>query len=273
MPLEILHRAAPCRDVPATFTLGITMPRQTLYKPPHPQTEPWPPVPAGEGVLSDEPAKDVYREACARIAMALQSHKFKYLKSKQRCHRLEGRFKNDIAFQSSHFNASGRHVQLWMHATVGSPELQAWRAARLPAELVTGHVAGGMVHLLGTKFALVQWELADPQNREQTIFDAIDFIHAEVFPYFARFEPPESLASSLAVESVPGLGLVPSVEFAHCFGSKAHAQAALDRFVQERPDLHEAISAEQKAPSPSAMQRSGGYAQQVVFLRTRYGLQ
>jgi hypothetical protein len=183
------------------------------------------------------------------------------------------RFTNAIAFQSSHYNVSGRHVQLWMHATVASEELRAWRTQRLAPELATEHIAGGLVHLLTTRFALLQWELADPRDRKATIADALEFIRSEVLPYFKRFENIDTLLSELAASAVPAFDLVPSVEFSYCFGGHSQAQATLDRFVRDRPDLHGAISAEQALPSPSALVRPGGYVQQVVFLRHHYGLQ
>lgn len=249
------------------------MPRQTLFKPPHPQTEPWPPHRPGDGLLSTEPAKEVYRAACSQIGSALEAAGFKYHKSKQSCVARPSRFTNQIAFQSSHYNVSGRYVQLWMHATVASEELKAWRAQRLSSELATAHVAGGMVHLLGTRFALLQWELADPRDRKTTIADAIDFIHGEVLPYFRRFDNIDTLLSELSASAVPAFDLVPSVEFSHCFGGQSQAQATLDRFVRDRPDLHAAMSAEQTSQSPSALTRPSGYVQQVVFLRYHYGLQ
>ena len=248
------------------------MPRQTLYKSPHLQTEKWPPERPQPGLLSEESSIDVYREGCAVIGAALEQVGFKYAKSKQRCRREKDGFGCEVAFQSSHYNVSGRHVQLWMHATVSSPKLQKWRAERLPPELASEHVAGGMVHLLGNKFALVQWELADPADREKTILDSIAFIHDEVLPYFAQFADPKALIMSLAEASIPAFDLVPSVEFAYCFGSEAHAQAVLNRFVRDRPDLHEAIASEQANPAASALLRPSGYAQQVVFLRSRHQL-
>ena len=171
------------------------MSRPTLYKSPHPQAEAWPPARSGHLPLCDEPARDVYLASCAQVAAAMVALGFKYAKSKQRCHREHYGFGNTIMFQSSHHNTSGRHVQLWMHATISSRALQSWRAERLPTGFVTEHVAGGMVHLLGSRFALVQWELADPADRATTVADAISFIHGEVLPYFALFEEPATLAS------------------------------------------------------------------------------
>jgi hypothetical protein len=248
------------------------VPRQTLSKPPQPQLEPWPPERPESGLLSDEPAKEVYRSACATLASALDRIGFKYTKSKQRCSRQSSGFQQLVSFQSSHYNVSGRHVQLWMHATVESAALQAWRREHLPNELASAHVAGGMVHLLGTKYALVQWELADPKDRQATIDDAVAFVHSEVLPYFSRFDDVPRLIASLAIEAMPGFDLVPSVEFAYCFGGQAHAQAVLNRFCSDRPDLASSIAAELANPSQATLVRPGNYAQQVVYLKHRYGL-
>jgi len=248
------------------------MPRQTLYKPPHPQLEEWPPARSDHLLHSDEPARDVYLDSCAQIAAAVAPHGFKYTESKQRCHREHRGFGNTINFQSSRYNASGRHVQLWMHATVSSHVLQAWRAERLPAELSTEYLAGGMVHLLGTRYAFVQWELADPADRAATIADAVSFIHDEVLPYFSLFEEPATLIARLMDQTLPGLDLRPSVEFAYCYGSKEQAQLVLDRFIRERPDLHDAIIIEQSRASPSLLMAPTSYAEQVAFLRTQYRL-
>jgi len=247
------------------------MARQTLYKLPHDQTEPWPPI-ERQGPMSNEPAREVFREGCAQIALALQSQGFKYFKGKQCCTREHCGFSNEIWFQSSRYNSSGWHVQLSMHAAVSSKRLQAWRVERLPNYVPTAHVAGGMVHLLGNKFALVQWELADPEDREATVLDALSFINSEVMPYFVLFEDPASLIQTLTVEALPALELVASVEFAYCYAGRDQAQAVLSRFVIERPDLAEAIDQARAREGDDYLMRLGSYADQVIFLERQYGL-
>lgn len=128
------------------------------------------------------------------------------------------------------------------------------------------------MHLLGTKYALVQWELADPKDRHATIDDAVEFIHGEVLPYFSLFNDVAGLIASLAAQAVPAFDLVPSVEFAYCFGGQVQAQAVLDRFRRDRPDLASSIASELASPSPSTLLRPGNYAQQVAYLMHLYGL-
>jgi hypothetical protein len=247
------------------------MARQTLYQLPHPQLEDWPP-PGPSEPLSDEAPRTVFLDACERLAAALAAHGFKYSKSKQRCQRGRGDFTNSVAFQSSHHNVAGRHVQLWMHANVYSKALKAWRSERLPETLHSDALAGGMVHLLGSRYALVQWELADPRDRDATIADAFSFIQQEVFPYFDLFLAPKSLVARLTKQPLEGLDLRSSVEFSYCYGGKDEARLTLDRFVRDRPDLHEAIEAEETRVLDAEPLAFGNYAEQIVFLRKHYRL-
>lgn len=117
---------------------------------------------------------------------------------------------------------------------------------------------------------MIQWELADPADREETLQDATRFIETDVLPYFERFEDVDALLADLSVSAIPALDLVPSVEFSYRFGGRAHAQATLDRFLRERPDLHAAIASE--SASPPAWTRPIGFAQQTVFLRHHFQL-
>jgi hypothetical protein len=160
-----------------------------------------------------------------------------------------------------------------MHATVYSKALKAWRSERLPEALHSEVLAGGMVHLLGPRYALVQWELADPKDREATIVDALSFIQQEVLPYFDLFLDPEALIDSLAKHPLDGLDLRSSVEFSYCYGGKTHAQRTLDRFVRDRLDLRTAIEAEEARVKDAAPVVLGNYAEQVVFFRRHYDLQ
>lgn len=245
------------------------MPRHTLYRQPDCQREQWPPLSLGAKPLSDEKPRDVYRDACAKIAEALGPLGFRYFRSRQECCQKHGSVLNTIRFQSSHFNIAGLHVQLWMHATVSSDELRDWRQRHLNDPLATGHIAGGMVHRLGTEYALVEWELANPADRADTIEDAIAFIREVVLPYFAQFESPERLIKALTKSPIPALDLGPSVEFALCFGGTRQAQSVLNLFVQSRPDLAGAIDAAMANPTATP----GSYAEQVAYLRKKYQLQ
>lgn len=245
------------------------MPRHTLYRQSDRQKEEWPPPGLGDKPLSDEKPRDVYRDACAKIAEALSPLGFRYVRSKQECRQRTGPLLNTISFQSSHFNIAGLQVKLWMHATVSSDELREWRQLHLNNPLATGHIAGGMVHRLGNDFALVEWELANPADRADTIEDAIAFVRDVVLPYFAQFESPDRLIESLGKSPIPALDLGPSVEFALCFGDAGQAQSVLNQFVQRRPELAAAIEAAMASPTETP----STYAEQVAYLRRKHKLQ
>ena len=246
------------------------MARQTLYRSPHPQVDEWPPR-WPEEPLSDEKARDVFLSACAAIARNLADGGFRYMRSSQKCRRSCGAFVHSIAFQSSGRNYSGHHVQLWMHAVVSSPDLKAWRAVALPEKAGVDYVAGGMVHLITPECALVQWELADPRDRAETIEDATAFIRDRVLPFFANFDEPSCLVQTLSERDIPGLDIVRAIEVALGFEGASAAQRVLDRCLRDSPLLLKAVQALQPTDNPESM-REGSYAQQVLYLCQRFAL-
>ena len=220
-----------------------------------------------------ESAREVYLSACAEIGSALQPLGFKYTKSAQRCVRKVEPFSYTVSFQSSHNNVSGHHVRLWTHGVVRSKALESWRAERLPENLVSDYVAGGMVHRLSGVHSMVEWELADPDTRAGTIADIVTFVGADVLPYFKLFERPADVIARLAITEIPAFDLRPSVEFAMCFGSPRDGQAVLTRFLESRPDLHDGIAEAERQGLPKSPYGPGNFAEEVAFMRRIYRLQ
>lgn len=223
-------------------------------------------------VTGVEDSRDVYLAACSSISQVLVAHGFRYAKSGPHASSTRGMFAYKVSFQSSHNNIAGRHVRLWMHATVRSKELKAWRGAQSTSTSASDFVAGGMAHLLKNEHAMVEWELADPTTRATEIADAVAFIQSDVLPYFAQFDTPEHVITTLRQRAIPAFGLQASVEFALCFGEREHASAILDRFVRERSDLAPEISEAEQAGLRNPKSGPGNYAEQVVFLRRTYQL-
>jgi hypothetical protein len=246
------------------------MARQTLYRSPHSQVDEWPPR-WPEEPLSDEKARDVFLSACAAIAENLADSGFRYTRSSQKCRRMSGAFAHSISFQSSGRNFSGHHVQLWMHAIVSSPNLKTWRAIALPEKAGIDYVAGGMVHLITDECALVQWELANPLDRAETIEDATAFIRERVLPFFANFDEPGRLVQTLSGRDIPGLDIVRAIEVALCFEGVSAAQRVLDRCLSASPSLLKAVQALEPTDNPESLQH-GSYAQQVLYLCQRFAL-
>src|SRR5215831_6898717 len=134
----------------------------------------------------------VYLQSCSQIAAAFAADGFKYAKSGPHLTKHSSRFLFRIAFQSSQDHMAGAHSVLLMHANVWSHTLRAWRVAQTRAHRQDGHVAGGMAHLLDRKLSRIEWKLADPANRNQSVRDAVRFIRSRMLVYFAQFEDPES---------------------------------------------------------------------------------
>lgn len=137
-----------------------------------------------------------------------------------------------------------------------------------------GWIAGGMVHLLNRKHAMIEWELANDETRPAVVADAIQFIRTEVFPYFQRFSDPVAVISELSLKETMAFELASSIEFALCFGSHDQEQAILNRFVAQRKDLHDQIEI-----GTQAFRRDGlpaycvtAYAEQVAWVRITYHL-
>jgi hypothetical protein len=157
-----------------------------------------------------------------------------------------------------------------MHAIVRSSSLKQWREQYLPAVRVNDFVAGGMAHLLGSGHVMLEWELANPEDRQQTIEDAIAFVQSDVLPYFRFFESPESLTGALAQGEIPALDPLQAVECGIFFGTADLGQRILDRFIEQRPFLAKEIAAAELLPeSPYG---PSNYAETVVFLRRTFHL-
>jgi len=224
------------------------------------------------------PSKDVFTDACRQISEAFIGNGYKYAKSGPHFTKSCASFNYRVSFQSSHNNIPGKHVALWMHANVRSPRLKKWRAEQLKPYRNDGWVAGGMVHLLNRRHAMIEWELANDETRSAVVEDAIQFIRTEVFPYFHRFSDPSAVISELClkeIKEINAFGLASSVEFALCFGSHEEAQRILNRFISQRQDLRDQIEI------ASQTFRKEGFpayfpfanAEQVAWVKTAYHLE
>ena len=131
-----------------------------------------------------------------------------------------------------------------------------------------------MVHLIDQKHSMIEWDQADPGDRNETIQDAVNFIRSTVLPYFVQFENQKNVLEKLRVSQVKAFEVASAVEFALCFGNTCEAQAIVARFIGERPDLHAAIEDSlQKLKLhgfPSLFPTA--YADQIAWVRLAYDL-
>lgn len=215
----------------------------------------------------------MYMGACQAIARSLAGDSFRYSKSAQSCSRRSGPFIQRLRFQSSVHNAKGFRVRLCMHATIHSRELAEWRRRELSEPFANDFVAGGMVHLLTRDRAYIEWELADPADRQETVADAITFVRGEVFPFFAAFETPQHLLRCLCGDALdcPQLEMTytHAVEFAQCFGGLGTAQRVSDTYLANLPRVVGALA---RSKAPASLREAGDWAQAAVFFAQRFGL-
>lgn len=139
-----------------------------------------------------EKPRQVYLDACEQIAQAFAEDGFLYCKSGPHFTKRDDHFNYRVSFQSSHLNAAGELVRLWLHASVRSERLKEWRSKQQRPYRRDDWVAGGMVHLLHGKQTLIQWNLASPHNRQVVISDVIAFVRKEVLAYFQLFSSPHA---------------------------------------------------------------------------------
>ena len=213
-----------------------------------------------------EAPRNVYLAACAAIGGYLEeSFGFKYAKSGPHARRRSGNFTFQISFQSSRNNIAGEHVVLWIHGNVLSSTMHKWREGH-PHLHPSDFVAGGQLGNLQTDHSWLEWDLAEPRKREETIRDASKAIEDLGLSYFAKFEHLPSLFQLLAKEEMPGMTIDHVVNFLMCFADQKTAQSAAANFLKRRPDLlfqYEQSYRRYALDGPESI-RPSGYAEQLA---------
>jgi hypothetical protein len=155
---------------------------------------------------------------------------------------------------------------MWIHAHVFSHRLKQWRKQQ-PYLDASHDVAGGQIGNLQTDHAWLEWELADPNNRDSVLDDAVSTIENLAFPYFAHFDDLASLTSRLLVEDLPSMPIDCVIEFLMCFSDHQTARRSAANFLQRRPDLLQSYHREfQKYVTCGIVAaRPSGYAQELAF--------
>jgi hypothetical protein len=218
-----------------------------------------------------EAPREVFLDACREVAAQLEPAGYRFAVSGPRCRRRSGDFTFQIAFQSSHYNAAGAHVALWVHATVFSPRIKKWRAAHPPLRPLD-HVAGGQIGNLREPHDWLNWELADPSTRPAVIGEVVQLIREVALPYFARFEDVDTLVSYLTANDLPSMDIEHAIEFLLCFGDMASARAAAERFLAARPDLRENYQRALSRYAGGSEEHPSGYASKLAFASHVLGL-
>ncbi len=219
-----------------------------------------------------ESPRDVYLCACETIARAFEQSGYKYAKSGPHFRKQSGDFTFQVSFQSSTNNIAGEHVCLWIHGFVFSRRLKRWRKQQGNIH-ISDFVAGGQIGNLKTNFAWLEWELADPNNRDSAICDAVAAIEGLAIPYFGLFEDIPSLNSHLLDNELPSMEMNRAIEFLLCFSDQQTAKTAASNFLRRRPDLIQSYQQELQNYAERGLNSAhpSGYAKQLAFASHVFG--
>ena len=226
---------------------------------------------------TEEP-KAVYQAACEQIAVAFAADDFRFAKSGPRITRTRGEWKESVTFQSDRNNVPGERVGLWTHANLESSKLKSWREHATSVFRRDAWVAGGQIGNLHPQHRWIDWELAQPENRERVVADVIREIRNTALPYFARVEDVQALHRRSLLEDVPSLSLDCAVDLFLCYLGKDEARSFLGAWRSRRGDLEPAIRASLSQVSSSAgtgeMQLCANrpHAEMYAAAILRYGL-
>ena len=204
-----------------------------------------------------EKPRDVYHASCQLIGEHLSQFGFKFAKSGPHCRKRDGDITLNISFGSSMYNVAGEHVHLDIAASVLSSKLKKWRISR-GTKFASDDLAGGQIGNLTDKSAWLQWDLADPAQRDDVIRDAIEAIHNIAFPFFARFEDLPALADHLINNDLPGINSPRAIELLMWLGRTDDAKQCGANWLNRHPDVVRAYrSALSKYTNPEAEPQCG----------------
>jgi hypothetical protein len=228
----------------------------------------------GRAPSGSESPKDVYLWSCEAIANAFASDGYRFSKSGPHFARKAGDFVFRVSFQSSRNNVAGEYVALWIHANVVSQTLKKWRITNRSIRGPYDFVAGGQIGNLAERRSWLEWNLADPANRDAEVQSAIRTIRELALPYFAEFVEPANISAKLLRGDLAEMDLMCMFDFAACFSSLAAARDIAARFLARRPDLleeyRERMAHFQHAGLPDGV--PSGWVDQLAALSIRFEL-
>jgi hypothetical protein len=201
-------------------------------------------------------ARNIYNAACAQIASALAQDGFKYRPTKHSLVRRDDDLTHEITFQSSFRNftvpnhvglqrlpligdtAGSGSVTLIAHALVHSKSFRQWRAAQKQSLGTDDLITVGQIGNLQAKPEWLEFNLANPHERDRVVRDVTELIRKVALPYLGCFSNPQGVIVGLIAGKMPWSWWEPSaLEYAVCFGTPAQARELLLRYIQRRPGL------------------------------------
>lgn len=195
-----------------------------------------------------EKPRDVILAAIGEIASTLAEDGFSYRKSGPSLKRSHGDFTFSISFQSDRNNIAGERAAVWIHASVHSKDLAAWRQDnRRPFHGAmlegpdAGRVFGSQIGNLLPNESWMEWDFADPAKRHAEIENATLAIRRIVLPIFAEFAEPETAIRKLMPEIV--WGQTSLIEYALAVSRPDLAEEAGQSFLKTNPIIQKRYEA------------------------------
>ncbi len=216
--------------------------------------------------------RDAYLAVCEQVGAALAEDGFRYARSGQHATRKRGNWTDRVAFQSSHSNLAGSVVKVWVAATVSNSALGSWRS-RTGSPFTGPRVAGGH---LGNLVAggWREWNVADPQKREQAVGEILLAVREIVLPYFSLVSDPPALAARLASSDVPLLDLKDAAELLLSTLGPEAAQRYFSIWCHRHRDLMPSVQEHVAilANGTRRVKHSEAFAAQAASLMKHHGL-
>jgi hypothetical protein len=191
----------------------------------------------GRGPAAIETPREVFDDACRRIAEAFEPDSYRYSKSGQHFTRSKGDFRFRVSLQSSRNNVADEFVALWIHGNVLSPTLKKWRREHRALRSDFDFVVGGQIGNLRKNTGWLEWNLADPKRRDEQIESAIEGVRKIIFPYFVIFEDLPTACQAFINDDFPASWVIDIVDFLQCFGSPGQARQGASSFLARHTDL------------------------------------
>jgi len=219
-----------------------------------------------------ERPRDVFANACAQIAARLSDAGFRFAKSGPHATRKSGDFTFKVAFQSSHRNAAGAIVKLWIDGKVFSKKIEAWRK-NYPLLDGADYVAGCQVGNLTDQTIFNDWNLADPASRPSAIENATQTVLSVALPYFSQFEDLDGLIAKAQANDIPSMTIDRVVEFLICFANPLAAKNAAANFLERHPNFVSNYSRDfgRYAERGLGYRHASGYAAQLALASHLFG--
>jgi len=190
------------------------------------------------GDQSEKP-RDVFNQACAFIADHFSSDGFTFSKSGPHMNKKYGDLTFQVSFSSSHYNIAGKYISLKVGLGIYSAKFKKWHkqnGLRNPSNFVTGSTL--------EKHNL-EWDLANPEERNEVIEGCIRAIKDFSPVYFERYTDIEKVVEDVANGALEiCAGIASRMQFLIFFGDINIARSYAVRVMKEDPDFSRDVLSE-----------------------------